>query len=87
MTDDLHALSTDELRARAFEKAERSRDVGFAGADWVVEKGVELVELLDTGLDPVRIVAAAAPDFLDGGRPGRPGFVPARPVREAALGA
>lgn len=52
-----------------------SRDVGFAGADWVVEKGVELVELLDTGLDPVRIVAAAAPDFLDGGRPGRPGFV------------
>lgn len=52
-----------------------SRDVGFAGADWVVEKGVELVELLDTGLDPVRIVAAAAPDFLDGGRPARPGFV------------
>jgi len=53
-----------------------SRDVGFAGADWVVEKGVELVELLDTGLDPVRIVAAAAPDFLDGGhRPKKPGFV------------
>ena len=29
MTDDLHALSTDELRARAFDKAERTRDVGF----------------------------------------------------------
>ena len=49
-----------------------SRDVGFAGADWVAEKGAELVELLDTGLDPVRIVAAAGPEFLDGGRP-RPG--------------
>ncbi len=46
-----------------------SRDLGFAGADWVAEKGVELVELLDTGLDPVRIVAAAAPEFLEGGRP------------------
>ena len=42
-----------------------SRDLGFAGADWVVEKGAELVELVDTALDPVRIVAAAAPDFLD----------------------
>jgi ATP phosphoribosyltransferase len=49
-----------------------SRDLGFAGADWVAEKGAELVELLDTALDPVRIVAAAAPEFLDGGRP-RPG--------------
>lgn len=49
-----------------------SRDLGFAGADWVAEKGVELVELVDTGLDPVRIVAAAAPDFLEHGRP-RPG--------------
>ena len=41
------------------------------GADWVVEKGAELVELLDTALDPVRIVAAAAPDFLDARTPGR----------------
>lgn len=49
-----------------------SRDLGFAGADWVAEKGAELVELLDTGLDPVRIVAAGAPGFLAGGRP-RPG--------------
>ena len=36
-----------------------SRDLGFAGADWVAEKGADLVEVLDTGLDPVRIVAAA----------------------------
>jgi ATP phosphoribosyltransferase len=42
-----------------------SRDVGFAGADWVVEKGLDLVELLDTGLDPVRIVAAATPEFAE----------------------
>jgi ATP phosphoribosyltransferase len=38
-----------------------SRDVGFAGADWVAEKGVDLVDLLDTELDPVRVVAAALP--------------------------
>jgi ATP phosphoribosyltransferase len=48
-----------------------SRDVGFAGADWVAEKGAELVELLDTGLDPVRIVAAAGPDFLGAAGRGR----------------
>jgi ATP phosphoribosyltransferase len=52
-----------------------SRDLGFAGADWVVEKGAELIELVDTGLDPVRIVAAAGPDFLDGDRPRRAGFI------------
>jgi ATP phosphoribosyltransferase len=44
-----------------------SRDIGFAGADWVAELGAELVELLDTGLDPVGVVAAAAPAFADGG--------------------
>ena len=38
-----------------------SRDIGFAGADWVAEKSAELIELLDTGLDPVRVVAAATP--------------------------
>ncbi|MCK6510710.1 ATP phosphoribosyltransferase [Myxococcota bacterium] len=44
-----------------------SRDLGFAGADWVAEKHVELVELLDTGLDPVRLVAAAPIDLLESG--------------------
>ncbi len=36
-----------------------SRDIGFAGADWVAELGVNLVELVDTGMDPVSLVAAA----------------------------
>jgi len=36
-----------------------SRDVGFAGADWVCELRADLVELLDTGMDPVRLVVAA----------------------------
>jgi ATP phosphoribosyltransferase len=43
-----------------------SRDVGFAGHDWVTELGADLVELLDTGLDPVRVVAAAPEALLDG---------------------
>ena len=42
-----------------------SRDIGFAGKDWVTELQVELVELLDTGLDPVRLVVAAPPSVLD----------------------
>ena len=44
-----------------------SRDLGFAGADWVAELNGNLVELLDTGLDPVRIVAAAPESVLDHG--------------------
>jgi ATP phosphoribosyltransferase len=43
-----------------------SRDLGFAGADWVAEKDVELEELLDTTLDPVRVVVAALPEFANG---------------------
>lgn len=50
-----------------------SRDIGFAGADWVAELDADIEELVDTGLDPVRIVAAAEPRFLEDGRP------PARP--------
>ena len=49
-----------------------SRDIGFAGADWVVEQGAELIELLDSGLDPVRVVAAAPESLLvDGELPRR----------------
>ncbi len=44
-----------------------SRDVGFAGADWVSELNLDLVELLDTGLDPVRLVAAAPRELLVAG--------------------
>ncbi len=45
-----------------------SRDLGFTGADWVAEFNAELVELLDTGLDPIRLVAAAPADCLQGGQ-------------------
>jgi ATP phosphoribosyltransferase len=45
-----------------------SRDVGFAGADWVAELQVDVVELLDTGLDPVQLVVAAPAALLDNGR-------------------
>ena len=50
-----------------------SRDLGFTGADWVAELDGELVPLLDTGLDPVRIVAAAPESVLErGALPQRP---------------
>jgi ATP phosphoribosyltransferase len=53
-----------------------ARDIGFAGADWVAELGADLVELLDTGLDPVRIVAAAPESMLVGGQlPGGRAYV------------
>ncbi len=45
-----------------------SRDLGFAGADWVVEHDAELIEVLNTELDPVRIVAAAPRDLLEDGK-------------------
>jgi ATP phosphoribosyltransferase len=49
-----------------------SRDIGFAGADWVVEQSADLIELLDTGLDPVQVVAAAPESLLvEGGLPDR----------------
>ena len=41
-----------------------ARDIGFAGADWVAELQADLVEVLDTGLDPVSLVAAAPSEFL-----------------------
>ena len=44
-----------------------ARDLGFAGADWVEEIGADLVEILDTGLDRVRLVAAAPESILLGG--------------------
>ena len=42
-----------------------SRDVGFAGADWVEEMRADVVDLLDTELDPVQVVAAAPRALLD----------------------
>ncbi|MDH5806072.1 MAG: ATP phosphoribosyltransferase [Gemmatimonadota bacterium] len=40
------------------------RDLGFAGADWVQELNGNTVELLDTGLNPVEIVAAVPHERL-----------------------
>jgi len=45
-----------------------SRDIGFAGADWVAELGAHVVDLLDTTLDPVRLVAAAPSALLVDGK-------------------
>lgn len=36
-----------------------AHDCGFTGHDWIVESGADVVECLDTGLDPVTLVAAA----------------------------
>ncbi len=46
-----------------------SRDVGFAGADWVAELDARVEPLLDTGLDPVRVVAAAPEALVNAGWP------------------
>jgi len=45
------------------------RDIGFTGLDWVTELGArdELVELLDTRLDRVRLVAAMPTAMLENG--------------------
>jgi ATP phosphoribosyltransferase len=55
-----------------------SRDLGFAGADWVAELAADVVELLDLELDPVSLVAAAPPALLASGR------LPDRPVTIAS---
>lgn len=50
-----------------------ARDIGFAGADWVAELGADLVDLLDTAMDPVRVVVAAPESILVAGQlPKRP---------------
>lgn len=45
-----------------------SRDAGFAGADWVAELQANVVELLDTELDAVQLVAAAPSALVADGR-------------------
>lgn len=35
-----------------------SHDAGFTGHDWIAEANADVVEVLDLGLDPVKIVAA-----------------------------
>ena len=45
-----------------------ARDLGFAGEDWIQETGTELHELLDTGLNPVRLIVAAPHQLLVDGK-------------------
>ena len=45
-----------------------SRDLGFAGEDWIRETGTEIHELLDTGLNPVRLIVAAPHELLVNGQ-------------------
>ena len=35
-----------------------AHDAGFTGFDWILETGADVEEMLDTGFDPVKIVAA-----------------------------
>lgn len=57
--------------------ASGSRDLGFAGHDWVQELGADVVELLDTELDKVRLVAAAPAALAEQWPPRRdPGSAP-----------
>jgi ATP phosphoribosyltransferase len=44
-----------------------TRDIGFAGADWVAELDSGPVELLDTGLDRVTLVVAVPRALAEGG--------------------
>lgn len=66
---DLPGFETKILKPRAIIEmlASGARDIGFAGRDWVAESDAEVVELLDTGLDPVRLVAAAPGSMLVAG--------------------
>lgn len=71
----LDAFEVKVLKPRAIVEMLDSgaRDLGFAGADWVREHQANVVELLDTGLDPVRLVAAAPESLLESDQlPSRP---------------
>jgi len=65
-----------------------TRDLGFAGADWVAElaaspnpsRAGELVEVLDTGLDKVNLVAAMPRALVSRGADGTTPVLPDRPL-------
>ncbi|MBX2812693.1 MAG: ATP phosphoribosyltransferase [Myxococcales bacterium] len=57
-----------------------TRDLGFAGADWVAEKSLNLHEILDTGMDEVRIVVAAPREIVCEGPGGRTLLPPESPM-------
>lgn len=43
-------------------------DCGFAGKDWIYEQKADVVELLDLGFDPVKIVVAMPEELVAAGR-------------------
>ena len=66
------ASDADDLEVKMFKPqnipaivALGSADAGFTGHDWVRETGAAVIEVLDLGFDPVRVVAAAAAPDLD----------------------
>jgi ATP phosphoribosyltransferase len=44
-----------------------SHDAGFTGIDWIRESGAQVEEILDLGLDRVRVVAAAPAELDEAG--------------------
>ncbi len=40
-------------------------DCGFSGYDWIVERDADVVQLLDLGFDPVKIIAAVPDNIAD----------------------
>jgi len=46
-------------------------DVGFTGYDWIVESRAAVVEVMDLGFDPVRIIAAVPRELLEDNLHGR----------------
>jgi len=72
----LEGVECKLLKPRAIVEmlAQGRRDVGFAGADWIEEAVAcddsvqRPIELLDTGLDPVRLVVAAPASSLQQGQ-------------------
>ena len=43
-------------------------DCGFTGHDWVIEQNADVVELLDLGFDPIRLVAAVPEELVASGK-------------------
>ena len=54
-----------------------SQDIAFTGYDWIAEEGAQVCELLDTGFDAVKVVAAM-PETAD------PGSLQGRRIRVAS---
>ncbi|MGB8951710.1 MAG: ATP phosphoribosyltransferase [Candidatus Aminicenantales bacterium] len=42
-----------------------SHDIGFTGYDWIAETGADVLQIMDLGFDPVKIVAAIPSSFTE----------------------